>query len=75
MDIGRSSAVGFDRTKLPVRYYRVDFSRARELPREADPRAAGFCRDVRDCGDMFETLVAEVSTLSPDWTLQLSFCV
>ena len=74
MDIGRSSATGFDRTKLPVRYYRVDFSSARELPREADPRSAGFCRDVRECGAMLETLVEEVSTpdSDTDWALQLS---
>ncbi len=62
MDIGSSSAAGFDRTRLPVRYYRVNFSRAQELPREADPRSASFCRDVCDCGAMFQTLVEEVST-------------
>ncbi|KAH9073599.1 hypothetical protein EDB83DRAFT_2516492 [Lactarius deliciosus] len=28
MDIGRSSSAGFDRTSVPVRYYRVNFSRA-----------------------------------------------
>ncbi|KAH9044111.1 hypothetical protein EDB83DRAFT_2523746 [Lactarius deliciosus] len=28
MDIGRSSSAGFDRTWVPVRYYRVNFSRA-----------------------------------------------
>ncbi|KAH9073587.1 hypothetical protein EDB83DRAFT_2505194 [Lactarius deliciosus] len=60
MDIGRSSSAGFDRTRLPVRYYRVNFSRAQELPREADPRSVSFCRDVRDCGAMFQTLVEEV---------------
>jgi hypothetical protein len=62
MDIGRSSCAGFDRTRLPVRYYRVNFSRAMQLPREADPRSASFCRDVRDCGDMLQSLVDEVST-------------
>jgi hypothetical protein len=61
MDIGRSSCAGFDRTRLPVRYYRVNFSRAQELKREADPRSASFCRDVCDCGAMFQTLVEEVS--------------
>ena len=61
MDIGRSSCAGFDRTRLPVRYYRVNFSRAQELSREADSRRASFCRDVRDCGAMFQTLVEEVS--------------
>lgn len=60
MDIGRPSSAGFDRTRLPVRYYRVNFSRAQELPREADPRGASFCRDVCDCGAMFQTLVEEV---------------
>ena len=62
MDIGCSNSIGFDRTRLPVRYYRVNFSRALELPREADPRSAGFCRDVCDCGAMLQTLVEEVST-------------
>ncbi len=62
MDIGRSSSAGFDRTRFPVRYYRVNFSQAQELPREADPRSTSFCRDVRDCGAMFEMLVEEVST-------------
>jgi len=60
MDIGRSTAEGFDRTRLPVRYYRVDFSRALQLAREADPRGAGFRRDVRDCGEMLKMLVEEV---------------
>jgi hypothetical protein len=61
MDIGRSNSAGFDRIRLPVRYYRVNFSRAQELTREADTRSASFCRDVRDCGAMFQTLVEEVS--------------
>lgn len=60
MDIGRSSCTGFDRTRLPVRYYRVNFSRAVEMPCGADPRDASFCRDVRDCGAMLQTLVDEV---------------
>ncbi|KAH9020048.1 hypothetical protein EDB84DRAFT_1581189 [Lactarius hengduanensis] len=60
MDISRSCSAGFDRTRLPVRYYRVNFSRAQELPREADPRSASLCRDVCDCGAMFQTLVDEV---------------
>ena len=61
MDIGRSSCTGFDRTRLPVRYYRVNLSRAVQLPRESDPRGASFCRDVCDCGAMLQTLVEEVS--------------
>ncbi|KAH9031130.1 hypothetical protein EDB85DRAFT_2089908 [Lactarius pseudohatsudake] len=60
MDIGRSSSAGFDRMRLPVRYYRVNFSRAQELPREADPRSPSFCRDVCDCGAMLQLLVEEV---------------
>ncbi|KAH9052258.1 hypothetical protein EDB87DRAFT_1692494 [Lactarius vividus] len=44
----------------PVRYYRVNFSRAKELPHEADLRSASFCRDVYDCGAMFQVLVEEV---------------
>ncbi|KAH9035776.1 hypothetical protein EDB85DRAFT_2288535 [Lactarius pseudohatsudake] len=60
MDISRSCSAGFDRTRLPVRYYRVNFSRAQELLREADPRSASLCRDVCDCGALFQTLVDEV---------------
>ncbi|KAH8992293.1 hypothetical protein EDB86DRAFT_3079272 [Lactarius hatsudake] len=59
-DIGHSSPAGFDRTQLPVSYYRVNISHAQELPDEADPRSAGFCCDVRDCGAKFQTLVEEV---------------
>jgi hypothetical protein len=69
MDIGRPTTTGFDRTRFPVRYYRVDFSHARQVSREeddalADPRGASFRRDVADCGAMFRTLVEEVR-LSP----------
>ncbi|KAH9052262.1 hypothetical protein EDB87DRAFT_1581816 [Lactarius vividus] len=60
MDIGHSSSAGFDRTRLPVRYYRANFSYAQELPRESDPRSVNFCCDVRDCGAMFQTLDEEV---------------
>ncbi|KAH9979684.1 hypothetical protein BJV74DRAFT_780129 [Russula compacta] len=60
MDIGRPTTAGFDRTRLPVRYYRVNFSEAQQLPSDADPRSASFCRDVSDCGSMFEMLVEEV---------------
>ncbi|KAH9031125.1 hypothetical protein EDB85DRAFT_2146293 [Lactarius pseudohatsudake] len=49
MDIGRSSSAGPDRTRLPMCYYRVNVSRVKELPREADPRSKSFCRDVCDC--------------------------
>jgi hypothetical protein len=63
MDIGRPTTAGFDRTRFPVRYYRVDFSQAQQLPRDdADPRSASFCRDVSDCGSMFQMLVEEVSS-------------
>ncbi len=62
MDIGRSNSVGFDRTRLPVRYYRINFLRAQELLREADPRSASFCRAYAIGGAMFQTLVEEVST-------------
>ena len=65
MDIGRPTTAGFDRTRLPVRYYRVNFSEAQQLPSDADPRSASFCRDVSDCGSMFEMLVEEVSVLPP----------
>ena len=63
MDIGRPTTAGFDRTRFPVRYYRVDFSQAQQLPRDdADPRGPSFCRDVSDCGSMFQMLVEEVSS-------------
>jgi hypothetical protein len=74
MDIGRSSSAGFDRTRLPVRYYRVNFSHAQELTREADPRSASFCRDVCDCGAMFQTLVEEVSNRAAVSGLRFEFC-
>ncbi|KAH9165950.1 hypothetical protein EDB89DRAFT_259833 [Lactarius sanguifluus] len=54
MDTDRPSSAGFDRTRLPVRYYRVNFSRAQELPREADPLGASFFRNMCDCGAMFQ---------------------
>ncbi|KAI0265556.1 hypothetical protein BC834DRAFT_824835 [Gloeopeniophorella convolvens] len=60
MDIGRPSPAGFDRTRLPVRYYRVNFAHAQQLPRDTDPRHASFRRDVRDCGSMFQMLSDEV---------------
>ncbi|KAI0298163.1 hypothetical protein B0F90DRAFT_833225 [Multifurca ochricompacta] len=61
MDIGRRNTAGFDRTRLPVRYYRINFSQAQQLlPSEADPRNASFCSDVLDCGSMLQTLVEEV---------------
>jgi len=54
MDVGRSSSASFDRTWLPVRYYRVNFSLAQELPREADPRCMRLGGHVPD--------IEEVST-------------
>ena len=63
MDIGRPTTAGFDRTRFPVRYYGVDFSQAQQLPcDDADPCSASFCRDVSDCGSMFQMLVEEVSS-------------
>jgi len=60
MDIGRTTTAGFDRTRFPVRYYRVDFSQAQQVSRDgADPRSASFCRDVSECGSMFQILVQE----------------
>ena len=63
MDVGRATTVGFDRTRFPVRYYRVNFAQAQQLSHDADPRSASFCRDVSDCGSLFEILVEEVSEL------------
>jgi hypothetical protein len=60
MDIGRPNTASFDRTQLPVRYYRVNFTRAQQLSQEADPRGASFRRDVSDCGSMLQMLVQGV---------------
>ena len=60
MDIGRPTTADFDRTRFPVRYYRVDFARAQQLLRDADPRSASFCSDVSDCGSLLQVLVEEV---------------
>jgi hypothetical protein len=63
MEIGCPTTAGFDRTRFPVRYDHVDFSQAQQLPRDdADPRSTGFCRDVSDCGSMFQMLIEEVSS-------------
>ncbi|KAI9510151.1 hypothetical protein F5148DRAFT_1182038 [Russula earlei] len=59
MDIGRSTTADFDRMRFPVRYYRVNFAQAQQLSHDADPRSASFCRDVSDCGSMFQLLVEE----------------
>ena len=48
MDIGCSSSAGFDRTLLPVRYYRINFSCAQELLREVDLHGVSFCCDICD---------------------------
>lgn len=61
MDIGRPTTTDFDRTRLPVRYYRINFARAQQLSRDADLRGASFCSDVSDCGSMLQVLVEEVS--------------
>lgn len=61
MDIGRPTTADFDRTRLPVRYYRINFAQAQQLSHDADPRGARFCSDVADCGSMFQVLVEGVS--------------
>jgi len=72
MDIGRTTTAGFDRTRFPVRYYRVDFSQAQQVSRDsADPRSASFCRDVSECGSMFQILVQEVRFSSVDRSNEL----
>lgn len=60
MDIGRPSTADFDRTRFPVRYYRINFARAQQLSRDVDPRSASFCSDVSDCGSLLQVLVDEV---------------
>jgi len=61
MDIGRPTTANFDRTRFPVRYYRVNFAKAQQLSRGADLRGANFRSDVSDCGSMFQSLVERVS--------------
>lgn len=65
MDIGRPKTADFDRTRLPVRYYRINFAQAQQLACDADPRSEIFCSDVADCGSMFQVLVEEVSPSPP----------
>jgi len=60
MDIGRPTTADFDRTRFPVRYYRINFAKAQQLSRDADPRGANFRSDVSDCGSMFQALVEKV---------------
>lgn len=61
MDIGRPSTADFDRTRFPVRYYRINFAKAQQLSRDADTRGANFRSDVSDCGSLFQALVERVS--------------
>ena len=56
MDIGRPTTADFDRTRFPVRYYRINFAKAQQLS-----RGANFYNDVSDCGSMFQALVEGVS--------------
>ena len=67
MDVGCRTTAGFDRTRFPVRYYRVNFAKAQQLSSRGDPgpRSTSFCRDVADCGAMFQMLVEEVSPHLP----------
>ena len=61
MDIGHPDTADFDRTRLPVRYYRINFAQAQQLACDADPRSEIFCSDVANCGLMFQVLVEGVS--------------
>jgi hypothetical protein len=61
MDIGRPTTANFDRTRFPVRYYRINFAKAKQLSRDMDPHGVSFCRDVSDCGSMFQALIEDVS--------------
>ena len=61
MDIGRPTTANFDRTRFPVRYYRINFAKAQQLSRDEDARSANFCSDVSDCGSMFQALIERVS--------------
>jgi hypothetical protein len=56
MDIGRPTTANFDRTRFPVRYYRINFAKAQQLS-----RGANFRSDVSDCGSMFQALIEKVS--------------
>jgi len=65
MDIGRPTTADFDRTRFPVRYYRINFAKAQQLSRDTDPRGANFRSDVSDCGSIFQALVERVSSPVP----------
>lgn len=61
----------FDRFKYPVHYYFVNFSKASRPPRQtlypaSTPvtptfgKSSSFTQDIRECGMMFESLMANV---------------
>jgi hypothetical protein len=60
VDLGHPRYEDFDRARLPVRYYRVDFSHAERLAMDTPPRHSLFIQDVKDCASMFLPLMQEV---------------
>ncbi|KAF9475981.1 hypothetical protein BDN70DRAFT_883005 [Pholiota conissans] len=71
-----SSTVAFNRSKYPVRYYFVNFTQAKRIPRDplypaSQPSSPGrevllcaFQRDIRDCGVMVENLLTDVPQIA-----------
>ena len=63
----------FDRFKYPVHYYFVNFSKASRPPRQTSypastpvsptlfGKSSSFTQDIRECGTMFESLMANAS--------------
>lgn len=64
MDIGGVSLDKFDRTKYPVRYYRINFSRAEQLKPKVSAHFSEFHKDVQDCGATLDRMLSDVSTPS-----------
>lgn len=71
MDIGGLPLENFDRTKFPVRYYRINFSKAEQLEPEVSAHYSDFHKDVQDCGTTLERMLMDVS-LFPPWTNSLT---
>lgn len=65
MDIGGMSPDNFDRTKYPVRYYRINFSKAEQLESGVSAHYSEFHKDVQDCGGTLERMLSDVSIFPP----------
>ncbi|EIM81694.1 uncharacterized protein STEHIDRAFT_171973 [Stereum hirsutum FP-91666 SS1] len=65
MDIGGMSPDNFDRTKYPVRYYRINFSKAEQLEPGVSAHYSEFHKDVQDCGATLERMLLNVPKAGP----------